>query len=506
MLIAVFLVVLCVIASSIFVVGHGCAKIAQKVDMGRKGKWFSAVKRAFIPQCCRGNPKESLDNVKVSDSLPIKDVGTTGAAAQLLLPAPIAEAKLIENGDEQNKHAYSVALASAVAAEAAAVAAQAAAEVVRLTTSATRQTGESSEFIAAVKIQSAYRGYQARRTTRTLRGLNRLKRVLDGTAVKSQTRNTLQCMQTMARVQAQIHSRRVRMTEENQALQRHLQRKHEKELEKVKIAEEWDDSPQPKEKIEAKLLNKQEAAIKRERALAYAFSHQWRSSSKSLTPVFTEPSNPQWGWSWLGRWMAARPWENQSSKETNDHASIKSASCSFIVRTSKQRDASFERTPSAAQKSSRPSSHCSPATPSCMTPSVASRKKSESPRGRLCSVDDDSRSMLSLQSERRRRFSIAGSSIGDDESLGSSTVPSYMASTESTRARSRCHSPLVCDIAGTPEKGSVRSSKKRLSFPSVDKSCISSSANLRRFSGPPKLGISPVKVVTTASEEQIANN
>ncbi|XP_074583352.1 protein IQ-DOMAIN 3-like [Curcuma longa] len=474
--------------------------------MGRKGKWFSAVKRAFIPQCCQGNPKESLDNSKVSNSLPIKEVETTaGAAAQLLLPAPIAEAKLIENGDEHNKHAYSVALASAVAAEAAAVAAQAAAEVARLTTSATRQTGESSELIAAIKIQSAYRGYQARRTTRTLRGLNRLKRVLDGAAVKSQTRNALQCMQTMARVQAQIHSRRVRMTEENQALQRHLQRKHEKELEKVKIAEEWDDSLQSKEKIEAKLLNKQEAAIRRERTLAYAFSHQWRSSSKSLTPVFTEPSNPQWGWSWLGRWMAARPWENQSTKEINDHASIKSASCSFIVRTTKQHDTSLERTPSAAQKSSRPSGHRSPATPRCMTPSVASRKKSESPRGRRCSVDDDSRSMLSVQSERRRRFSIAGSSIGDDESLGSSTVPSYMASTESARARSRCHSP-VCGSAGTPEKGSVRSSKKRLSFPSVDKSSISSTANLRRFSGPPKLGISPVKDLTTTSEEQIANN
>lgn len=233
---------------------------------------------------------------------------------------------------------------------------------------------------------------------------------------------------------------------------------------------------------------------------------QWRSSSKSLTPVFTEPSNPQWGWSWLGRWMAARPWENQSRKEAGDHASIKSASCSFIVRTTKQRDTSLERTPSAAQKSSRPSGHHSPATPRCTTPSVASRKKLESPRGRRCSVDDDSRSMLSVQSEWRRRFSIAGSSLGDDESLGSSTVPSYMASTESARARSRRHSP-VCDSAGTPEKGSVCSSKKRLSFPSVDKSSISSpAADLRRFSGPPKLGISPVKVVTATSEEEIANN
>ncbi|XP_074561377.1 protein IQ-DOMAIN 3-like [Curcuma longa] len=469
--------------------------------MGIKRKWFSAVKRAFIPQCCQGDPKEILDYSKVSDSLPIKEVETTAVgAAQRLQPAALQEAKLIENGNEQNKHAYSVALASAVAAEAAAVAAQAAAEVVRLATSATRHADESSEVIAAIKIQSAYRGYQARRTFRTLRGLNRLKRVLDGNAVKSQTTNALQCMQTMARVQAQIHSRRIRMTEENQALQRHLQRKLEKELEKVKIAEEWDDSLQPKEKIEAKLLNKQEAAVRRERALAYAFSHQWRSSSRSLTPVFTDPSNPQWGWSWLGRWMAARPWENQSTKQ--DHASVKNASRSFIVRTTKQCDTS---TPAAPQKSSRPSSLHSPATPRSRTPSVASRKKSASPRGRRCSIDDDSRSTFSIQSERRRRYSIAGSSMGDDESLSASTIPSYMASTEAARARSRLHSP-VRDSIRTPEKGSAFSATKRLSFPSMDRSSISSAANLRRLSWPPKVDICPAKVAAPTGEEQITNN
>lgn len=40
------------------------------------------------------------------------------------------------------------------------------------------------------------------------------------------------------------------------------------------IGEEWDDSIQSKERIEANLLSKHEAAMRRERALAYAFSHQ----------------------------------------------------------------------------------------------------------------------------------------------------------------------------------------------------------------------------------------
>ena len=40
------------------------------------------------------------------------------------------------------------------------------------------------------------------------------------------------------------------------------------------VGEEWDHSLQSKDQIEAKLLHKQEAALRRERALAYSFSHQ----------------------------------------------------------------------------------------------------------------------------------------------------------------------------------------------------------------------------------------
>ena len=40
------------------------------------------------------------------------------------------------------------------------------------------------------------------------------------------------------------------------------------------MGEDWNDSRQSKEQIEARQQNKQEAAMRRERALAYAFSHQ----------------------------------------------------------------------------------------------------------------------------------------------------------------------------------------------------------------------------------------
>ena len=49
----------------------------------------------------------------------------------------------------------------------------------------------------------------------------------------------------------------------------------------------WDDSLQSFEEVEARKLSKQEAAVKRERALAYAFSHQvcvWILSKSYVHP------------------------------------------------------------------------------------------------------------------------------------------------------------------------------------------------------------------------------
>ncbi|RRT55950.1 hypothetical protein B296_00028584, partial [Ensete ventricosum] len=320
-----------------------------------------------------------------------------------------------------------------VAAEAAVVAAQAAAEVIRLTTLTTRLSGKSRQEIAATKIQAAFRGYLARRSWRAVRGLLRLKRLVDKSAVKSQTANTLRCLQTLARVQTQLHSRRNSMRDQNQA----LQRKYEKE---------------PVVKVR-----------------------------KSL---HTEASNLQWGWGWLAHWMAARP--NNSTMEINDRAT-NSANCNVMAQTRKHRDTSLDCTPSVAQKSSQSSSQESPATPRSKTPLTASRKKSVSPRGGRCSVDSDLRSKPSFQPEqRRRRHSIAGPLMTGGESLVSSlTTPSYMALTESARARSRFHGTQSYRPE-TSEKGSISLVKKHLTFPVVVKSNVLSSARTRRHSWPVK--------------------
>ncbi|BAD73780.1 putative SF16 protein [Oryza sativa Japonica Group] len=497
--------------------------------MGKKGNWFSAVKKVFSSSDpdgreakiekadkSRSRRKWPFGKSKKSDPWTSTVAVPTSTAPPPQPPPPppthpiqpqpeeIKDVKAVETDSEQNKHAYSVALASAVAAEAAAVAAQAAAEVVRLTTATTavpKSPVSSKDELAAIKIQTAFRGYLARRALRALRGLVRLKSLVDGNAVKRQTAHTLHCTQTMTRVQTQIYSRRVKMEEEKQALQRQLQLKHQRELEKMKIDEDWDHSHQSKEQVETSLMMKQEAALRRERALAYAFSHQWKNSGRTITPTFTDQGNPNWGWSWMERWMTSRPWESRviSDKDPKDHYSTKNPSTS-ASRTYVPRAISIQR-PATPNKSSRPPSRQSPSTPPSRVPSVTGKIRPASPRDSWLYKEDDLRSITSIRSERPRRQSTGGASVRDDASLTSTpALPSYMQSTESARAKSRYRS-LLTDRFEVPERVPLvhSSIKKRLSFPVADKPNGEHADKLmergRRHSDPPKVDPASLKDV-----------
>lgn len=197
-----------------------------------------------------------------------------------------------------------------------------------------------------------------------------------------------------------------------------------------------------------------------------------------------DPSNPSWGWSWLERWMAARPLDSKRTpgKEVNnDNASVKSANRSAVIGEISKAYArhqlnSGKHSPTGSQKSVQPARVQSPSTPA--TVSAPKKVKSASPRVGTWARDDDARSTASIKSYRRH--SIGGSSVRDDESLASSqALPSYMVPTKSARAKLKSQSPFGSETNGV-EKGSVGAAKKRLSFPS-------SPARLRRHSGPPNL-------------------
>ncbi|KAJ3669955.1 hypothetical protein LUZ60_010279 [Juncus effusus] len=169
---------------------------------------------------------------------------------------------------------------------------------------------------AATVIQTSFRAFLARRALRALKGLVRLQALARGHIVRKQAATTLRCMQALVRVQARVRARRVRMALESQlgqsqhtAVQSELQAQ---DTQVKEIEEEWCDSRGSVEEIQAKLIKRQEAAAKRERAMAYALTHQWQAGTRQgpSTSVFDSDKN-NWGWNWLERWMAVRPWENR---------------------------------------------------------------------------------------------------------------------------------------------------------------------------------------------------
>ncbi|XVE84421.1 hypothetical protein DITRI_Ditri17bG0012800 [Diplodiscus trichospermus] len=320
---------------------------------------------------------------------------------------------------------------------------------------------------SATKIQAAYRGYMARRSFRALKGLVRLQGVVRGQNVKRQTMNAMKYMQLLVRVQSQIQSRRIQMLE-NQA-RRQAQFKNDKEVDSTLGKwtfgqaseagnEDWDDSVLTKEEIEARMQRKVEAIIKRERAMAYAYSHQlWKATPKSAHTGVSDirAGGFPWWWNWLERQLppASAP-ESQGMKSfqlTPPRPTSELKPSPRPQSSSKQHQFTFDSLDTPTPKSTR------------STILLAARPIRTPPSSRIPQA-----SCSGLSKYSRPRGSGADSPfdllLKDDDSLTSCppfSVPNYMTPTVSAKAKVRASSNPKESYIGTP--GSE--SKRRLSFP-----------------------------------------
>ncbi|XAR56491.1 hypothetical protein NMG60_11037007 [Bertholletia excelsa] len=166
------------------------------------------------------------------------------------------------------------------------------------------------EHIAAMRIQAAYRAHMARKALNRMRGTVKFQASIDADSARKQASNTWSHIQSWSRIQAQIRARRSHMVTEERSKQKKLENQLKLEAKLQKIEVEWCGGAETMEEIISRIYQREEAAVKRERAMAYAFSHQWRASSgQYFGQAYYDLGKESWGWSWKERWIAVRPWE-----------------------------------------------------------------------------------------------------------------------------------------------------------------------------------------------------
>ncbi|XP_049397818.1 protein IQ-DOMAIN 11 isoform X3 [Solanum stenotomum] len=258
------------------------------------------------------------------------------------------------------------------------------------------------ENLAAIKIQTAFRGYLARKALRALKGLVRLQAIVRGRAVRRQAIATLRSLQSIVNIQSEVCAKRcdnqVKTTvhcQENTLLDL-----GEKDIKiDLNSQKRWDNRYLSKEEANKMFSSKREAAIKRERIREYWLSHR-RSTESDVNGRRRY---------WLEQWVDA-----QLAKRDD----LKNVDTLFSARNREE----FER-------------------------------KEMKPKTSLRQYHTDQELVSPVYVPRRSFHHRRQKSSGDHDNtfMGSPSIPTYMAATESAKAKARSMSsprlrPINTDV------------------------------------------------------------
>ncbi|XP_037473176.1 protein IQ-DOMAIN 1-like [Triticum dicoccoides] len=161
---------------------------------------------------------------------------------------------------------------------------------------------------AAIRIQAAFRALLARRALKALRGIVRLQALVRGRLVRRQLAVTLSRMEALLRVQERAMERRARCSADAQSQDAPGDRNGRADPLR-ETEERWCDRQGSVNQVKSRMHMKHEGAVKRQRAIAYAHSHQGRSSrysGRSSSPASSLRNHE----SYIEGWMATKPWES----------------------------------------------------------------------------------------------------------------------------------------------------------------------------------------------------
>ncbi|KAF3626964.1 putative clustered mitochondria protein-like isoform X1 [Capsicum annuum] len=441
--------------------------------MGKKkggSSWLSAVKRAF-----RSPTKDNSCDKKAKTEHELEEDEEKKREKRRWLFR-----KQSQNGQPNEgkaiadpKHAIAVAAATAAAAEAA----------------ASNNPPSNKQHSAAVLIQTAFRGYLARRALIALKGIVKLQALIRGQNVRKQAKMTLKCMQALLRVQARVREQRARLSHDggrrsmfaettnlwDSKYLHDIRDRKARSRDGSSIADDWRDCPRSLLELESMLQARKEASFKREKSLAHVFTQQVLDemdvgSEERNERELEETSN------WLDEWMSSKQWNASSRGSFDRRDSIKTvemdtpkpysnmapnarrshhssplhrqASTPHYTANSPHRQRTSHYNYSAIQPPATPP----PCQPKPLQVRPTSPRKSQSTANTPC-LRSTSRSNSIMS-----RYSTSGNDAA------APSVPNYMAATESAKARIRSQSTPK-QRPSTPERERAGSVKKRLSYP-----------------------------------------
>ncbi|KAL3645505.1 Protein of unknown function (DUF4005) [Castilleja foliolosa] len=439
-----------------------------------KNSWLTAVKRAFRSPSKDSEKKSCRRKV---DHHQEEDQEKKRERRRWLFKKP-------SNSSESNKqknciiteqrHAIAVAAATAAAAEAAVATANAALEIFRLTHPST--TTSFKLHSSAKVIQTSFRGYLARRALIALKGIVKLQALIRGQNVRKQATLTMKCMQTLLRVQARMRDQRARLSHDagrrsmfaettnlwdSKYLKDIIRDRKSRSRDGSSVTDDWRQCPRTLDELEAILRARNEAALSHENSLAFTFSQQNKilDLDRYTSDNNGDESEPE-------NWRASTDHHKRGDIiKTVEIDSLKTPSHSNGRKSRCQSPIHRQSVPQSPHHHIR-----SPIT------KPGPQVRPSSPRS-LIKDDEKSYSTANTPSLRSVTQRV-NSNISSNSSICSS-MPNYMAATESAKARIRWQSAPRYRPS-TPERersgyGSGSGSglvKKRLSYPIPEPYCV----------------------------------